>query len=873
MIGRMSQNSKRAKKKARVVSEGTMESEVSPQLPTSGQILGALARSMGLRDSRLSSSKNAQRYFSGRMRNLVSESKRSTIVQAISESLVELGFGPLPKTGEATSASLLASILDWHAVHWDNTRTSLLPRMQRVYPSHLASVWRAYLRLAVIDLALRVAAYQHLIGASDTALDFLQWISVSRRGSYLNQKRRDAGVSSIGGLAELVGVHENTAENWVYQGARPSDENLMRIGRALTPNGDPYQCELMIRDLRRLYWISELAETLGKYVGADAVEDMAVRLRRYVSWACLALDDSSIAKARPSDLEELATIGAYAPLAQRLLEALAKNEPDEEWKDDLNSAGSDWVRRVLRVNLQVHRTEMDALIKDTDGRILEDWDIGDPRAYEHYQRSTELQLEGKMDQAISEVVKASELHPLDPANYFTLGSYKGHMGVRNGDGELVREGLEACWIAIALDPNWIVPWTEIGWIQIEIGREREALEHLRAVSPNCGPLDSRYYAALGVALRELGDFTASLTAFESSLKLNPNDRTVAIAAAGAAVLAEDKIRFNRHRKVARHLGASNELDRHLDLMEEVNTRFTTKNTIQEHDREIAYLDALIGGNPGNWAAYIARARALFQKGEDSRSVLDLDSALRLEPGNAAAHLLRGIVHVYMERHDQVISDMSEAIRLSPGNAMAHYYRGIAHGEQGTLDLAIADLDEVTRLDPDHVDAYRARGDCCRFKKEYDRAIADFDSALRLDPESALSYRGRGAALRMKGELDQAIANFDAALRLNPEDAFAYRFRGDAYLAKGDYDRAVADFDVTLSMDCTDDVAYRGRGNARLFSGELDLALADFDAAVKCNPESDLANYGRGVVREVMGDLEGAENDYRRGRELGYDDSI
>ena len=49
-------------------------------------------------------------------------------------------------------------------------------------------------------------------------------------------------------------------------------------------------------------------------------------------------------------------------------------------------------------------------------------------------------------------------------------------------------------------------------------------------------------------------------------------------------------------------------------------------------------------------------------------------------------------------------------------------------------------------------------------------------------------------------------------------------------------------------------------------------VADFNAAVECNPESALANYGRGVVREVMGDAEGAEHDYRRAEELGYDDA-
>ena len=51
------------------------------------------------------------------------------------------------------------------------------------------------------------------------------------------------------------------------------------------------------------------------------------------------------------------------------------------------SAGSDWVGRVLRVNLQVHRAEVDALVRETDGRILENWDVSDPRAYEQYQEA------------------------------------------------------------------------------------------------------------------------------------------------------------------------------------------------------------------------------------------------------------------------------------------------------------------------------------------------------------------------------------------------------------------------------------------------------------------------------------------------------
>ena len=58
--------------------------------------------------------------------------------------------------------------------------------------------------------------------------------------------------------------------------------------------------------------------------------------------------------------------------------ALVPHEGDEEWQDDLNAAASDWSRRVLAVNLNVHPAEEDALIRDTDGRVLCGWDISNP---------------------------------------------------------------------------------------------------------------------------------------------------------------------------------------------------------------------------------------------------------------------------------------------------------------------------------------------------------------------------------------------------------------------------------------------------------------------------------------------------------------
>ena len=68
------------------------------------------------------------------------------------------------------------------------------------------------------------------------------------------------------------------------------------------------------------------------------------------------------------------------------------------------------------------------------------------------------------------------------------------------------------------------------------------------------------------------------------------------------------------------------------------------------------------------------------------------------------------------------------------------------------------------------------------------------------------------------------------------------------------------------------MTYFIRGNAHLFSGQLKLALADFNAAAELDPTSGQFIHLRGLARQLTGDEGGAEEDYRRARDLGYDDN-
>ena len=746
--------------------------EVASWLPTSGQILGILVRSLGITHPDLGD-KTSQRYFSGRLKGRVKESSRAKIIAAISQTLVASVFAasPAQEHEDWVNSSRIAAMLDWHAVNWDRFRAFLLPRAPLVYSRHLAPVWQVYVRLAAIDLSLRAAAYIHITGASPEVLEFLRWTGDIRRGDYLNRERQEAGVS-VNDFAESTGVSVNAVEGWLYEGVRPADDNLVGIAEALSSDVGPRERDRLLRELRRLYWASDIAGTLAGFIGDEAVDDIMGRLCRYATLLCDVIDEKINAAVRFEVLDSLAVMGAFSEFSGDLLADLVPGESDEEWKEDLKSAASDWTRRVLATNLDVHQAEVDELIRTTEGRLLKDWDISNPEAYAHYRRFGELQLQGRIHEAVAELELAARLDPLDPANQFTLGSMKGGMGAKLGNASMVEEGLAACWVAAKLDGTWVLPWAEIGWILLESGKVTEAVGHLKAIAPERNPLDVRYYTALGAALREVGQFEDSLKAFEASIELNPGDPLVVAAAAMVAEYAGDRTKSNRYARIARHLGTPEGFDLLLQMAKAWKTVRLPEDKDDGRRFEIAVLDASIKLNPKDAYLYLRRARDYFLMEDDERTLSDLNEAVRLEPDNAGAYYIRGTVYGHLRQFDRVVSDMTEVLRIEPLNAQASYNRGLAYGELDELDLAVNDLTEAIRLEPGNADAYRGRGDCLRFKGEYDAAIRDFDTALGLDPEEAFSYRGRGAVYRMKGELDLVLSDYDVAVRLDPGDFYS-----------------------------------------------------------------------------------------------------
>ena len=140
-------------------------------------------------------------------------------------------------------------------------------------------------------------------------------------------------------FAEAVGVTFGAAEAWVYDGTRPSGENLAKIASVLSPVNGPSETKRVLRELRRLYWISDLAALLENFIGPGAVDEILVRLKTYSCQALRIIDDRVSEDKRPDVAAELASTGTHCHFARSLLAEMASHEPDGEWQKDLKAAG------------------------------------------------------------------------------------------------------------------------------------------------------------------------------------------------------------------------------------------------------------------------------------------------------------------------------------------------------------------------------------------------------------------------------------------------------------------------------------------------------------------------------------------------------
>ena len=246
----------------------TVADERTYALPDAMPIVGVLWDSLGLTLPR-NREQTARKMLRGK-RDADADT-RTAVLRALLCEVAAAGYVQEDAVNEIASALVDA------IGYWDRF---VGRRRTMGYPSHRADIHRL-MRLAAIDLALRVAAYDRLFGSEGDVEDSPPMVHEVPRWAHEHGVRtwlRDLLRSRNGSLSD------KTVDDWFYRGARPTMQSIEQVVVELPRDGsiDDWQTTLA--------WalaLEALCNKLAVLVGRAAVEDIALmfcRLRRTVGW-------------------------------------------------------------------------------------------------------------------------------------------------------------------------------------------------------------------------------------------------------------------------------------------------------------------------------------------------------------------------------------------------------------------------------------------------------------------------------------------------------------------------------------------------------------------------------------------------------------
>ena len=320
------------------------------RVPLSGAAVGVLVREFQLNSPGLNS-KTAKRYFRGQR---VKDASRFEVIEAVADGLVKEGFVPtlpfLDKQGWPVD-KLLTLAMVGSAKRWDELAGFMRSASAPVDRPDLAAT--AYLRLATIDLALRVSALLWLANAPCPEEDVPAWAEPKGGAQYLKGLLEKCGSSAPtrDKLADQVGVSYNTVDSWLDAGVRPALTNLQVIAEKLAPHVEGAEPSTLLVQLRLNYCLSSICDILARYVGRETVLDLAAALVRFTSRNVQGLREFS--KLPPDDgaVAQIAIFicGAQFPGCGHLTKALWRREKDPVWCADLESSSKPWDLRLVHL--------------------------------------------------------------------------------------------------------------------------------------------------------------------------------------------------------------------------------------------------------------------------------------------------------------------------------------------------------------------------------------------------------------------------------------------------------------------------------------------------------------------------------------------
>jgi tetratricopeptide (TPR) repeat protein len=245
-------------------------------------------------------------------------------------------------------------------------------------------------------------------------------------------------------------------------------------------------------------------------------------------------------------------------------------------------------------------------------------------------------------------------------------------------------------------------------------------------------------ALLGIALYEMGEYSAAKPRLEAALGANANDNNAEM------YLANDLIHLAQFEKAAEHL------------------------------------QALARREPKNQEVWYLLGKVYMQLSQASLGKLS-----EIDPNSYLVHQVSGEVMESMNNLDGALLEYKRAVELAPDRHGTHYHLGNAYWTLLMWEPAKKEFLAELVNDPQNCQAHWKLGDILLEQQaEPQSALEEEDKALALCPESAEAHEGRGRALLKLERYEEAAKDLQKAATADPAEPRPHFLLAQAYRALG-----------------------------------------------------------------------------------------
>lgn len=378
-----------------------------------------------------------------------------------------------------------------------------------------------------------------------------------------------------------------------------------------------------------------------------------------------------------------------------------------------------------------------------------------PEVIEHAQAGAAAQKDGRLDVAIQEFRKVTELQPNGASGHANLGEAY----FQNGDYGAAIPELER---ALQINPKLMGTHQTLGVALLVQGDPEQALPHLEK---------TRNPALLGLAYLETRRLGSAIMALRAALDAQPNAPDLLYYFGHATALASKRT-FDQLAKTkpdgARNSGTSAD-DKSLppqdvvELQKALAKQPNDANLLLAFSRTAALaskqaFDQVVQANANSARAHQILAERYVDSGRLPEAEWEYAESLRLKPYTSDVHLALGNLFAAEDKWPAAVAQFRLEVSLRPASVDVSYRLGTVLLQQGQARGAMDELTRADHLKPDTPQILFALGKAAFAASDAVRAEASWIKLLGIDQKSefaASAHFELAALYRQAGRSQEA----------------------------------------------------------------------------------------------------------------------